>query len=76
MDSSTVGRFGSISLLKQRSDDAIVCSYPIDAELLTIGRDPACDIRLYYEAVSALHCKIIFEERKARHSKLLAILTS
>lgn len=67
MDPQDVGRYGSLTLLKARAD-ATVCSYPIDAELLTIGRDAACDIRLYYNAVSPLHCKVIFEERKVRPS--------
>jgi hypothetical protein len=64
MDATAAGRYGTLSLLKQRSHDIYVCSYPIDSESLTIGRDQSCDIRLYYDTVGALHCKIVFEERK------------
>ncbi|THH31839.1 hypothetical protein EUX98_g2372 [Antrodiella citrinella] len=65
MDSSEVGRFGTLHLKKRLDPNAIAASYPIDEEEITIGRDPSCSIRLYYESVSALHCKIVFRERKA-----------
>ncbi|TCD68785.1 hypothetical protein EIP91_009798 [Steccherinum ochraceum] len=65
MDSSEVGRFGTLHLMKRLDPTAVAASYPIDEEEITIGRDPLCSIRLYYESVSMLHCKIIFRERKA-----------
>lgn len=63
-DPSEVGKFGTIRLLK-RKDNAVVAAYPIDDEEVSFGRDTACSVRLYYQEVSALHCKIVFEERKA-----------
>ncbi|GJE86346.1 FHA domain-containing protein [Phanerochaete sordida] len=65
MDASEVGRFGTLRLMKRLEPDKIVASYPIDEEEITFGRDPSCSIRLYYESVSGLHCKIVFHERKA-----------
>ena len=70
MDASTVGRYGTLHLLKRLDPSSAVASYPIDEEEITIGRDPSCSIRLYYESVSMLHCKIIFRERKVRHRRL------
>ncbi|PCH37466.1 hypothetical protein WOLCODRAFT_167517 [Wolfiporia cocos MD-104 SS10] len=64
MDTSDVGRYGTISLLKRLDPNAVVASYPIDDPEITIGRDPSCSIRLYYSFVSALHCKIVFNEDK------------
>lgn len=64
MDSAEVGRFGTLRLVKRLEPHKVVASYPVDEEEVTFGRDPACSIRLYYESVSALHCKIIFRERK------------
>ena len=63
MDASEVGRLGTLSLI--RATDAVVTAYPIDDEELTIGRDQSCSLRLYYPAVSGLHAKITFVERKA-----------
>lgn len=68
MDASEVGRFGTLRLLKRLEPDKVVASYPIDDEEVTIGRDTACSIRLYYDTVSGLHCKIIFRERKVRYA--------
>ena len=65
MDSAEVGRYGTLYLMKRLEPHKVVASYPIDEEEVTFGRDPSCSIRLYYESVSALHCKIIFRERKA-----------
>ncbi len=65
-DASEVGRYGTIRLMKRNEPDAVVASYPIDDEVVTFGRDPTCSVRLYYQWVSTLHCKIIFEERKVR----------
>ncbi|KAH9947856.1 hypothetical protein B0H21DRAFT_736642 [Amylocystis lapponica] len=65
MDASDIGRYGTISLLKRLEPDTVVASYPIDEPEITLGRDTSCSIRLYYPAVSALHCKIIFNENKA-----------
>lgn len=64
MDSSEVGSFGTLRLMKRLEPDKVVASYPIDEEEITFGRDPTCSIRLYYETVSGLHCKLIFRERK------------
>ncbi|KAF7798131.1 hypothetical protein EIP86_009346 [Pleurotus ostreatoroseus] len=65
MDSSEVGRFGTLCLMKRLEPDKVVAAYPIDDEEISFGRDPACSIRLYYDAVSAVHCKIVFVDRKA-----------
>ncbi|OSD00510.1 hypothetical protein PYCCODRAFT_1479173 [Trametes coccinea BRFM310] len=65
MDPSDIGRFGTLSLLRRLPVESVVTSYPIDDEELTIGRDQSCSLRLYYPAVSALHAKITFVERKA-----------
>ena len=58
MDSTEVGRYGTLRLMKRQEPHKVVASYPIDDEEITFGRDPSCSIRLYYESVSALHCKI------------------
>ncbi|KAJ2916203.1 hypothetical protein MD484_g4200, partial [Candolleomyces efflorescens] len=75
-----VGKFGTLSLLKNVSakrlnlpaqasgttgSDVVVTSFGIDTEELTFGRDPSCSVRLYYPDVAVVHCKIMFEERKA-----------
>ncbi|KAI9056479.1 hypothetical protein FKP32DRAFT_1763184 [Trametes sanguinea] len=65
MDPSDIGRFGTLSLLRRLPLESVVTSYPIDDEELTIGRDQSCSLRLYYPAVSALHAKITFVDRKA-----------
>ncbi|KAI0634344.1 hypothetical protein C8Q77DRAFT_1055902 [Trametes polyzona] len=65
MDPSDIGRYGTLSLLRRLPVESVVTSYPIDDEELTIGRDQSCSLRLYYPAVSALHAKITFVERKA-----------
>ncbi|KLO18960.1 hypothetical protein SCHPADRAFT_865893 [Schizopora paradoxa] len=69
-DASEVGRYGTIRLMKRTEEDGVVASYPIDDEVVTFGRDPTCSVRLYYQWVSTLHCKIIFEERKVRYAFL------
>ncbi|THH00271.1 hypothetical protein EW026_g2234 [Hermanssonia centrifuga] len=65
MDSSEVGKFGTLRLMKRLEPDKVVASFPIDDDEITLGRDPTCSIRLYYDAVSPIHCKIIMVERKA-----------
>ena len=65
MDASDIGRLGSLSLLRKLPTESVVTSYPIDDEEITIGRDQSCSLRLYYPAVSSLHAKITFVERKA-----------
>ena len=65
MDASDIGRLGALQLLRCQSPESVVTSYPIDDEEITIGRDQSCSLRLYYPAVSALHAKITFVERKA-----------
>ncbi|KAH8112834.1 hypothetical protein DFH11DRAFT_1604182 [Phellopilus nigrolimitatus] len=65
VDVAEVGKYGTIRLLKRREPGAVIASYPIDDEQVTFGRDLDCSVRLYYQSVNSLHCKIIFEERKA-----------
>ncbi|OCH84181.1 hypothetical protein OBBRIDRAFT_799298 [Obba rivulosa] len=66
MDASEVGRYGTLSLLKRLDPNTVVATYPIDDPEVTVGRDQSCSIRLYYPAVSALHCRIFFDQdRKA-----------
>ncbi|EJF61779.1 hypothetical protein DICSQDRAFT_105472 [Dichomitus squalens LYAD-421 SS1] len=65
MDLSDVGRLGALQLLRKQSPESVVTSYPIDDEEITIGRDQSCSLRLYYPAVSAVHAKITFVDRKA-----------
>ncbi|KAL1948394.1 hypothetical protein VTO73DRAFT_12469 [Trametes versicolor] len=65
MNATDIGRYGTLSLLRRLPVESIVTSYPIDDEELTIGRDQSCSLRLYYPAVSALHAKITFVDRKA-----------
>lgn len=64
MDSSEVGKYGTLRLMKRLEPDKAVASYPIDDEEITFGRDPSSSIRLYYDSVSAVHCKIVFHDRK------------
>lgn len=63
VDTSQIGRYGTISLLK-RKVPSIVTAFGIDTEQLTFGRDRECGVRLYYPDVDPVHCKIVFEERK------------
>ncbi|KXN89208.1 hypothetical protein AN958_05911 [Leucoagaricus sp. SymC.cos] len=62
---SQIGRYGTISLMKRQEIDTAVTAFGIDTEELTFGRDPSCSVRLYYKEINLVHCKIIFEERKA-----------
>lgn len=64
MDSTEIGRFGTLRLVKRLDPQTIVASFPIDDESVTFGRDPNCSVRLYYPTVSAVHAKIFFQERK------------
>ena len=66
MDSSYVGRYGTLSLMKKDGSNIPIAHYPIDDEEVTIGRDPNCSVRLYYDTISKLHCKITFEDAKVR----------
>jgi len=50
----------------KRTTNEQVAVFPIDEETVTFGRDPTCSVRLYYPDVSALHAKLVFQERKAR----------
>ncbi|KAF5365414.1 hypothetical protein D9758_010813 [Tetrapyrgos nigripes] len=63
--SSQIGRYGTLSLMKQNETDGVVTAFGIDSEVLTFGRDLESGIRLFYSDVSPLHCKVTFEERKA-----------
>ncbi|KAG2112817.1 hypothetical protein BD769DRAFT_1364399 [Suillus cothurnatus] len=64
MDGSEIGLFGTLRLMKRKTDEQ-VAAFPIDEETVTFGRDPTCSVRLYYPEISALHAKIVFQERKA-----------
>lgn len=66
MDSSYVGRYGTLSLMKKDGSDIPIAHYPIDDEEVTIGRDQNCSVRLYYDTISKLHCKVTFEDAKVR----------
>jgi len=63
MDGSEIGLFGTLRLMKRKTDEQIA-AFPIDEETVTFGRDPTCSVRLYYPEISALHAKIVFQERK------------
>ncbi|EPQ50494.1 hypothetical protein GLOTRDRAFT_141481 [Gloeophyllum trabeum ATCC 11539] len=65
MDASEVGRYGTLKLMKRNDPSAVAAVFPIDEEEITFGRDVKCDVRLYYDSVSAVHCKVMFQERKA-----------
>ncbi|KAF9446457.1 hypothetical protein P691DRAFT_708518 [Macrolepiota fuliginosa MF-IS2] len=60
-----VGRYGTLSLMKKQEPNTVVTAFGIDTEELTFGRDISCSVRLYYPDVNLVHCKIVFEERKA-----------
>ncbi|KAF5325285.1 hypothetical protein D9619_010105 [Psilocybe cf. subviscida] len=65
-----IGRYGTLSLLKKRTSAAaqgneLVTSFGIDSNDLTFGSSSTCGVRLYYPDVDAVHCKIMFEDRKA-----------
>lgn len=64
MDTSYVGRYGTLSLMKKDGSNIPIAHYPIDDEEITIGRDPNCSVRLYYDTISKLHCKVTFEDAK------------
>ncbi|TFK65533.1 hypothetical protein BDN72DRAFT_773245, partial [Pluteus cervinus] len=61
---SQIGRYGTLSLLKNQEPYTLITAFGIDTEELTFGRDPDCGVRLYYPDVSLIHCKLVFEERK------------
>ncbi|KAI0312431.1 hypothetical protein OF83DRAFT_1294893 [Amylostereum chailletii] len=65
MDANDYGTFGVLRFLKKTDDNAVVASYPIDDDELTFGKEAGCNVRLYYPAVSSLHAKIVFQDRKA-----------
>ncbi|KAF8586926.1 hypothetical protein K439DRAFT_1631219 [Ramaria rubella] len=65
-DSSEIGRFGTLRLLKRHEPETTVAFFPIDDEEVTFGRSKQCSVRLYYNCVSELHCTLqISEEHKA-----------
>ncbi|KIK61623.1 hypothetical protein GYMLUDRAFT_243317 [Collybiopsis luxurians FD-317 M1] len=65
MENSQIGRYGTLSLMKQNEVDTVITAFGIDSENLTFGKDQTCGVRLYYPDVSPIHCKITFKERKA-----------
>ena len=64
MDSSEVGLYGTLRLVKRLDPQSTVASFPIDDDTVSFGRDPNCSVRLYYLSISAVHVKIVFQERK------------
>lgn len=64
MDSSEVGQYGTLRLVKRLDPQSVVAAFPIDDDAVTFGRDPKCSVRLYYPSVSAVHAKIVFQDRK------------
>ena len=77
VDKSQIGRYGTVSLLKQQDTSVVVAEFGIDTEEISFGRDRNCSVRLYYPDVDPVHCKIIFEERKVGTLDLLTnFLTS
>ncbi|KAI6100914.1 hypothetical protein EDD16DRAFT_1651798 [Pisolithus croceorrhizus] len=65
MDSSEIGRFGTLRLMKRVDPAMPVAAFPIDDDTVTFGRDPTCSVRLYYSTVSPIHAKLIFQDKKA-----------
>ncbi|KAE9399913.1 hypothetical protein BT96DRAFT_919814 [Gymnopus androsaceus JB14] len=65
MEDSQIGRYGTMSLMKQNESDTVVAAFGIDSDNLTFGKDHDCGVRLYYPDVSPIHCKITFQEGKA-----------
>ena len=64
-NSSEIGRFGILRLVKRHEPDTTVAFFPIDDEEVTIGRSKQCSVRLYYDCVSEIHCTLqISEQRK------------
>lgn len=65
-DSSEIGRFGTLRLLKRHDPNTTIAFFPVDDEEVTFGRSNKCSVRLYYAFVSEVHCILqISEERKA-----------
>ncbi|KAL1745147.1 hypothetical protein HDZ31DRAFT_37029 [Schizophyllum fasciatum] len=60
-----IGRHGSLMLMKRSDPTAVLTGFGIDSDELTFGSAENCDVRLYYKDVSALHCKIVFPDKKA-----------
>lgn len=72
-DSTEIGRFGTLRLLKRHHPDTTVAVFPIDDEVVTFGRSKQCSVRLYYDCVSELHCTLqISEQRKVSSSSPLS----
>ncbi|KAG8859708.1 hypothetical protein FRB96_004282 [Tulasnella sp. 330] len=63
-DMDTVGRYGTVALVRKLTFESVT-SYPVDDERTTFGRDPKCSIRMYFHAVDPLHCTLYFEDGKA-----------
>jgi len=72
IDSSYVGRYGTLSLMKKDGSNIPIAHYPIDDDEITIGRDPNCSVRLYYDTISRLHCKVTFEDAKVRARSIVS----
>jgi hypothetical protein len=64
MNSTNVGIYGILRLVKCLEPHSIVASFPIDDDTVSFGRDPNCSVRLYYPTVSALHAEIVFQDKK------------
>ncbi|KAG9008206.1 hypothetical protein FRB93_006774 [Tulasnella sp. JGI-2019a] len=63
-DMDTVGRYGTVSLVRKLTFESVT-SYPVDDERTTFGRDPKCSIRMYFHFVDPLHCTLYFDDGKA-----------
>lgn len=61
--SDSQGRYGCLRLISTKSGKA-VSSFPVDADVLTFGRDVSCDVRMYFPPVAPLHAKLVFEDSK------------
>jgi hypothetical protein len=57
-----LGRFGTL-FLKRQQLEGCVAYYPIDDEV-TIGSDSKCGIRLYYDDIDDVHCKILVRDKR------------
>ncbi|KAI5890995.1 uncharacterized protein SCHCODRAFT_02459250, partial [Schizophyllum commune H4-8] len=61
-----IGRHGSLMLMKRTEPNTVLTGFGIDTDELTFGSSINCDVRLYFDDVASLHCKIVFPEKKVR----------
>ncbi|PVG03976.1 hypothetical protein CPB86DRAFT_779087 [Serendipita vermifera] len=67
MEDLPVGRYGTIHYMSLTGSEVPLASYPIDEEVIRIGRSDhnTCHIRLFDRSCSDIHCKVVFEDGKA-----------